>query len=81
MEFHIKLTVPAPDLDLDAIEQAIGSLDPSLLLDVDPTGRILRVVTSIDGVQLVALIGQAGYPLVPDQLTQLPSICCGGCSG
>lgn len=81
MEFHIELTVPAPDLDLDAIEQAIGTLDPSVLVDVDPSGRMLRVATSIDGAQLVALLGQAGYPVSADRVTQLPSICCGGCSG
>ena len=79
MEFHIKLTVPAPDLD--AIEQAIGTLDPSVLVDVDPSGRMLRVATSIDGAQLVALLGHAGYPVTADQVTQLPAICCGGCSG
>jgi len=81
MEFHIELIVPAPDFDLDAIGQAIGMVDPSVLVDVDPTGRMLRVATSIDRVQLAALIGQAGYPVTADQVTQLPSICCGGCSG
>lgn len=79
MEFHIKMVGQVPDLD--AIEHAIGALDPSVLVDVDPTGQILRVVASIDAAQLVALIGQAGYPVAQDQVAQAPSICCGGCSG
>ncbi len=79
MEFHI--TMIAPILDLGAIEQAIGAVDPSVLIDVDPTGQTLRVVATVDAVQLAALIDQAGYPVALHQVAQVPSICCGGCSG
>lgn len=79
MEFHI--TMNGPNLDLAAIEQVIGAVDPSVLIDVDPTGKALRVVASVDAVQLAALIGQAGYPVALHQVAQVPSICCGGCSG
>ncbi len=81
MEFHIKLIGPAAGLDLEAIAHAVGTVDPSALVDIDPSGRILRVATSIDAAELAALMAQAGYPVAPDQVTQLPSICCGGCSG
>lgn len=79
MELHIRLVGPIPDLD--AIKLAIGAVDPSGLVDVEPTGQTLRVAASIDSTQLVALIGQAGYPVTQDQATPAPSICCGGCSG
>jgi len=79
MEFHIKLSGPAPDAGV--IEEAIREVDPSALVDIDPASPTLRVATSVDAPQLVALLGQAGYAVTPQQVTQLPSICCGGCSG
>lgn len=79
MEFHIMLTAPSPDID--AIERAIHAVDPSASVDIDPASHAVRIAASIDAIQLVALVGQAGYPLSPQQVTQLPSICCGGCSG
>ena len=39
MEFHIKMFGQVPDPD--AIEHAIGTLDPSVLVDVDPSGQTL----------------------------------------
>jgi hypothetical protein len=79
MEFHIRLTGPAPDPG--AIEHAIGAVDPAVLVDIEPATGTLRVAASIDAAQLVALILQAGYPVARHQVTQVPSICCGGCSG
>ena len=79
MEFHIMLPEPSPDAG--AIEQVIQVVDPSALVDIDPVSRAVRVAASIDAIQLVALLGQAGYPLSPQQVTQVPSICCGGCGG
>ena len=79
MEFRISMLVPT--VDLDAIEQAIGAVDPAVVIDVDPAAPTLRVATSLDAVELVALLTQAGYPVAPHQVLQLPSICCGGCSG
>ncbi|MGY0799028.1 hypothetical protein ACW7G0_08250 [Lysobacter sp. A286] len=79
MEFHVSAAGPLPDAD--AVEAAIRELDPSALVDVDPTGQLLRIAASIDSTELVSLINQAGYPVTPEQVRQLPSICCGGCSG
>ncbi len=79
MEFHIKMAGPTPDID--AIQQAIHEVDPSALVDIDPTGETLRVAASVNAIQLVSLINQAGYRVAQPQVTQLPSICCGGCSG
>lgn len=79
MEFHISMIVPTAGLE--AIEQAIGAVDPAVVIDIDPAGPTLRVATSIDANELVALLAQAGCPVAPHQVVQLPSICCGGCSG
>lgn len=79
MEFHIKLADSL--LDLDAIDEAIRAVDASALVDIDPAGDTLRVAASVGTAELVALIRQAGYPVAPSQVVQLPSICCGGCSG
>jgi hypothetical protein len=79
MEFHIQLSGPVPDPV--QIENAIRAVDPSALVDIDPASPTLRIATSVEARQLIALIVQAGCPVTLPQLTQLPSICCGGCSG
>lgn len=79
MEFHITMVVsPA---DIGAIEDAILAMDPSALVDIAPSGHALRVATSIDVEQLLASMGQAGFAVARHQVAQLPTICCGGCSG
>jgi hypothetical protein len=79
MEFHIDIPGAAPDPRV--IEDAIRDVDPAALVDIDPASPRLRIATSVDARQLVALISQAGYRVDPAQVRQLPSICCGGCSG
>lgn len=79
MEFHITIVGSKPDLG--AIEDAVGAVDPSALVDIDPAGLVLRVSASVDTVELLGLLDQAGYPVAQDQVFQVPSICCGGCSG
>jgi hypothetical protein len=75
MEFHIRLSGSAPDPDI--IEDAIRSVDPSALVDIDPASATLRIAASVSVKELVALIGRTGLPVAPSH----PSICCGGCSG
>ena len=77
MEFHIDMKTDTPDPA--TIEAALCALDPAALLDMD--GSTLRVATSLDARALAAVIVAAGYPLEQAQVVQLPSICCGGCSG
>jgi copper chaperone CopZ len=79
MEFHVKTTGCAPDVDV--ILEAVRAVDPSAMVDIDPSGDMLRVAASVDATALIALVNQAGYAVAPDQVIQLPSICCGGCSG
>lgn len=79
MEFHVNAVGALQHVD--AIEASIQEVDPSALIDVDPIGQLLRVSASINLTELVSLISQTGYPITPEQVRQLPSICCGGCSG
>jgi hypothetical protein len=77
MEFHIATAGPLPDLVV--IDEALRAVDPAALVDVD--GTTLRVATSLSAAELVSVITATGYPLGAAQVMQLPSICCGGCSG
>ena len=77
MEFHIDMTGLSPDMDV--IEQAIHAVDPAALVDVDEAR--LRVSAWMDAAQLLLLINRAGYPVDQEQVSQIPSTCCGGCSG
>ena len=52
---------------------------PNFLV-IDPAG-VLRIATSLDAAELVALLCAEGCPVASDQVLVLPSICCGGCSG
>jgi len=79
MEFHVKLA--APITDLGTIEDAIRAFDPAAQIDIDKPGQNLRVAASFEASDLVSLLRDAGYPVNPLQVVQLPSICCGGCSG
>ncbi len=79
MQFKIRIDGSMPDVG--AIEQTIRTIDPSALVDIDPTGKTLRVAASMDAAHLLGLMHQAGYPVVQDQLEQVPSECCGGCGG
>jgi hypothetical protein len=81
MQFKININITDATPDIDAIEQAIGTVDPSALVDIDPAGRTLRVAAAIDAAQLLGLISRAGYPVTTDQLELVPSECCGGCGG
>lgn len=79
MEFHVRLDGARPDLD--ALGDAIREVDPAAVLDIDPGGALLRVAAAVQVRELVELMGGAGSPVTRDQVRQLPSICCGGCSG
>lgn len=79
MEFHIHLAGGRPDLGV--IETALLEADPAALVDLDAAGQTLRVAGAFTAVDVVVLMRRAGHPVSPQQVEQLPSICCGGCSG
>ncbi len=78
MEFNIQMDSTP---DLGAIEHAIRAVDPSAQVDLDPQGHTVRVAASMDATELASMISHAGIPVAQDQITQTPSICCGGCGG
>ena len=79
MEFHIPLASGMPDVEL--IREAIETVDPSALVDIDPAGPTLRVSAALDACELTSLISGTGHAVSLEQITQLPSTCCGGCGG
>ncbi len=79
MEFHVQLNAARPDLD--RFDDAIRDVGPAAGFGVDAGGAVRRVAAAVQASELVALLAQAGYPVAAAQVRQLPSICCGGCSG
>lgn len=79
MEFHVELAGATPDLK--TIRDLVLAADPAALVDVDPFQTALRVAASLDADELVALLRRGGLPTDPQQVTRVPSVCCGGCSG
>lgn len=79
MEFAIVMTGELPDGR--GIEAAIAAIDPSVAIDIAPEEGRLRVSTVIGAIELVALLRLAGISATLDEVTQVQSICCGGCSG
>lgn len=79
MEFSIERDPGMPGIDV--IEEAVLEQDPAAMVDLDPTGRTVRLATWIEAPQLGALLARAGWALAPDCIVQHPSVCCGGCGG
>jgi len=79
MEFAFEPPLPMPDLS--SLDRAIAGLDPGALVDLDASGRIIRMATVLTRAELLSCIEAAGLPADPSRLRQLPSVCCGGCSG
>lgn len=79
MEFHIRFSGTAPDPEV--VEEAIRTVDPSVVVDIEPGTGTLRIAACVDAIELAALVSRAGLVVAPSQVIRLPSICCGGCSG
>jgi hypothetical protein len=67
--------------NLGAIQHALAALDPSALLDLDASGRTIRISTLATQGELLACLHAAGTRDPLQHLLQLPSDCCGGCGG
>jgi hypothetical protein len=78
-EFAFEL--PQALRDLSTLDRALVALDPAALLDLDGSGRTIRMATVLTRPELLACLDAAGLPADPSRLRQLPSVCCGGCSG
>lgn len=79
MEFSLPVIGYAPDLV--EIERMLIANDPSALLDLSGDGHSLRFSTSASDHELIECLHAAGIPAHVDDLTRLPSVCCGGCGG
>ena len=79
MEYHVRLTKPL--VDLGSIESELRAVDPAAQVDIDTPKQHLRVAAHVEAAELVSVLDRAGYPVLAQHVTQLPSICCGGCGG
>ena len=79
MEFAFES--PWPMADVVRLDRAITELDPAAVVDLDAGGRRIRMATVLTRPELLACLAQAGLPADNARLRQLPSVCCGGCSG
>jgi hypothetical protein len=79
MEFHIVVTEAASEPNV--IENALFDIDPTAVADLDMSGLVLRISSSATIADLIVALGQTGWVVTPEQVVQLPSICCGGCGG
>ncbi|MBS0192818.1 MAG: hypothetical protein JSR34_01050 [Proteobacteria bacterium] len=79
MEYHVQFGQPIRDPD--AVEDAIRHLDPAATVVIDPAAHRLRVSTWFVIAELLKLLAASGNPVTTSQVTELPSTCCGGCSG
>ena len=79
MEYRIELfgALPAAATVAALLERE----DAAAVSDLEPGGRVWRVNTSLGSEELLALFARVGCRVSPAQLQQLPSVCCGGCSG
>ena len=79
MEYHVRLGKALADLA--PIEAELRAVDPMAQVDIDTPKEHLRVAAHLEPAELVSALDRAGYPVLPHQVVQLPSICCGGCGG
>jgi hypothetical protein len=78
-EFAFESPVAAPDVA--SLDRAIVDLDPAAVVDLDADGRTIRMATVLTRAELLACLAEAGLHADNARLRQLPSVCCGGCSG
>jgi len=79
MEFHIALTDDSPRPEV--VQDAMFDIDPSALVDLDMSGLVMRISSWVPVRDLVEVLQRTGWTVTPERVVQLPSICCGGCSG
>lgn len=78
-EFAFQSPLALPDVA--PLDRVIIDLDPAAVVDLDVDGRTIRMGTVLTRAELLACLAEAGLPADNALLRQLPSVCCGGCSG
>lgn len=79
MEFHIALTDGCPGPDV--IQDVMFDVDPNTVVDLDMSGLVMRISSYVTVTDLIEVLRRTGWAVAPEQVVQLPTICCGGCSG
>jgi hypothetical protein len=79
MEYLIEMSPGAADVP--AIAAALRAVDPASLADFDARRLMLRVAATLDPVELLEVLGDAGCPVDAHRIHPQPSVCCGGCGG
>jgi hypothetical protein len=79
MEFHIALTEACPGPEV--IQDVMFDVDPNAVVDLDMSGLVMRISSYVTVTDLIEVLRQSGWTVAPEQVVQLPTICCGGCSG
>lgn len=79
MEYRIAFAGGQPDLSL--IDESFRSADPASVVDFDPRTNRLRVAAAFSGPELTGMLERLGYGPDRAEVTQMPSVCCGGCGG
>jgi hypothetical protein len=79
MEFQIALTDTCPGPDV--IQDIMFDVDSNAVVDLDMSGLVMRISSYVTVSDLIELLRRTGWAVAPEQVVQLPTICCGGCSG
>jgi hypothetical protein len=75
------VALPSQPTNTALFAQMLQSEDPGAMIDRAPDAPALRLSTCLAPRELQALAAAAGMALGADAIEQLPSECCGGCSG
>ena len=79
MEYHVQFGRPIRSPG--AIEAAILAIDPAATIAIDQGAGRLRVSSWFHVADLLLLLHASGHPARVSQVSELPSVCCGGCGG
>ena len=79
MEFHIDTTHVKVDAAL--VQEMLWQIDPASVAQLDAGGRQLRVNVESGAGELLAMLQGIDVAVDADDITQVPSVCCGGCGG
>lgn len=79
MEFHIALANTSPEPGV--VQDALFDVDPMSVVDLDMSGLVMRISASATMTDVVDVLRRTGWSVTAEQVVQMPSICCGGCSG
>lgn len=79
MEFHIDTT--HINVNPTVVQAMLWQIDPASIVHLDSGGRQLRVSVESDARELLAMLHRIDLAVNAGDITQVPSICCGGCGG